>query len=343
MNNIADGRVDGDGTISPMVRDCLRAAIAAPSIHNTQPWRFRLHDEVIDVFADDTRRLDVIDPRGREMHLSVGACLLNLRVTLLAHGRLPVSRLLPSVAEPDLVARVRAGIPAEITETTRLLAQAIPRRHTNRRPFADLAVAEPVLHELAEAASVEGGHLIVADAGMREAVLSLTRTAENRQQRERRYWRELAEWTRYTAGRHDGVPPEAYGPWSAWETIPIRDFGLIEPARKRTVQEFEPEPTIGILYADGDTRRDWLIAGQALERVLLTATVRGVATTLMTQPLEIPELRALMADVTRDRVAQAIIRFGYGPPSPTTPRRPLEEVVEGLTAEIPHHPDLAGR
>jgi hypothetical protein len=116
------------------------------------------------------------------------------------------------------------------------------------------------------------------------------------------------------------------------ETVPIRDFGLIEAARRRRVEIFESEPTIALLYTQGDSPHDWLQAGQALECTLLTATVRGVATTLMTQPLEIPTLRALLSRTADGLVPQAIVRFGYGPPSPPTQRRPLDEVVEGLSS-----------
>jgi hypothetical protein len=104
---------------------------------------------------------------------------------------------------------------------------------------------------------------------------------------------------------------------------------LIEPARRRRVQHFETEPTLALLYSTADTRRQWVNTGQALERTLLTATVRGVATTLMTQPMEIHHLRQLLVDSAASLVPQAIVRFGYGPPSAPTPRRPLEEIVDG--------------
>jgi nitroreductase len=331
MTGFSDWRLGDDGRVGPILRDCLRAAIAAPSIHNTQPWRFRIRTNGIDVFVDQTRRLGVIDPSGREVLISVGAALLNLRVAILAHGRAPLTGLIPDSDEPDHVAQVIFGPPTPVSDTVRMLAQAIPRRHTNRRPFAEAAVPPEVLHELVDAATVEGSHLAVADPGAREAVLSLVRLAERRERGEPAYWRELQKWTAPSPDRRDGVPPEAYGPWSAMEAVPIRDFGLIEPARRRQVEVFETEPTIAVLYSTGDSARQWVITGQALERTLLTATVRGVATTLMTQPLEIPELRELLSDSAAGLIPQAIVRFGYGPTSAPTPRRPLEEVVDGLT------------
>lgn len=344
--------VGPDGAPGPVLEACLRAAIAAPSVHNTQPWRFRLGDGVIDVYADPTRRLAVLDPTGRELMISVGAAVLNLRVAMLAHGRMPVLRLLsddggrsndlfgpPAAAlatkEPTLAARVRLGPSVAAPDTAIMLSRAIPQRHTNRRPFSAIPVPPEVLADLAAAARVEGGDLVVADAPVRDAVLGVVRAAEHRRRADPAYRAELAEWTREIAHRRDGVPPEAIGPWDALEIVPIRDFRLTQdeghlegqPVRRRASAPFEDEPSIAVLYTAGDTPWEWLRAGQALERALLTATVRGLATTLMTQPLEIPDLRALLTDSASGRVAQAIVRFGYGPPSPPTPRRSISDLL----------------
>ena len=96
----------------------------------------------------------------------------------------------------------------------------------------------------------------------------------------------------------------------------------------RLTERFESEPTIGVLYSATDTRRDWVLAGQALQRALLTATARGVSTTLMTQPMEIPSRRSLLTDPTLRLVPQVIVRFGYGPPTPATPRRPVADLID---------------
>lgn len=316
-----------DGRIGPALRECLQAAIAAPSIHNTQPWQFRLIPGGIDVFADHTRRLSVVDPKGREVLISVGAALLNLRIAILAHGHTPLQHLLPDPSEPDLVARVRIGPAADPSDTVRLLADAIHRRHTIRRPFSEDHVPAEVIQELVQAAAAEGGHLILADENTRATVLDLVRLAEHRARQDPRYWAELAEWTHPSRQRHDGVPFEAFGPWSALEALPIRDFGLLSTGRRRTVASFENDSTIGVLYTDGDGPAEWLRAGEALERTLLTACVRGVATTLMTQPIEVPSLRALLDETAGGLRAHAVIRFGYGPPGVITPRRPLEDVL----------------
>ena len=109
--------------------------------------------------------------------------------------------------------------------------------------------------------------------------------------------------------------------------MPIRDFSVVRPARRRKPAPFERAPTIAVLYTREDTPHEWLRGGQALERVLLTATVRGLASTIMTQPVEVPHLRALLEDGSDGYAAQAVLRFGYGPFSAASPRRPLDEVV----------------
>jgi nitroreductase len=310
-----------------MLRACLEAATDAPSVHNTQPWRFRPRDGGIDVLVDRARLLDVIDPQGRALLMSVAAALLNLRVAMLARGRTPMLRLLPAPAEPDLVARVTIGVPVRPTETARLLAQAIPRRHTNRRPYADVAIPDEVRAELADAAATEGATLTVLDAPTTTGLLSLVRTAETRWRNDPAYWAELGRWTRQVPGRRDGVPAEAFGPRSTLEAVPLRDFGLVQPVAHRWTAAFEPDPVLAVLDTVGDGPRQWLLAGQAMQRTLLTATVRGLASSLMTQPLEIPELRRLVIDDDL-RFPQAIIRFGYGRPSAPSPRRSLRDVLE---------------
>jgi nitroreductase family protein len=316
-----------DIPVTTMVEECLTAAIAAPSIHNTQPWLFRPFAGGVDVFADQHRRLDVIDPKGRELLISVGCALLNLRIAILAHGRTPLQEILPDPARPSLAARVRIGPSTHVSDTVRLLADAIPRRHTIRRPFTSDAVPKEVLREMSQAASAEGGTLRLAQDASRDAILGLVRLAEHSARHDPRYWRELAEWTQPSRQRKDGVPPAAFGPWSAMESIPLRDFGLVHPVHGRGVAWFEENPTIAILSTDGDAPADWLRAGEALERVLLTAAVRGLATTLMTQPLELPTLRRMLDESAVGGTAQAVIRFGYGPIGTATPRRGLDEVL----------------
>jgi GNAT superfamily N-acetyltransferase len=317
---------DGPGVPGSALSECLTAATAAPSVHNSQPWLFQPLPAGIDVYADRGRQLAVLDPTGRELHLSLGAAIFNVRVAVALHGWLPELRLRPRQRTADLVARITPGSPKAASVTVRTLAAAIARRRSNRWPFTGLAVPSDVQAELVAAAAAEGAVLDVIDPRARRYVLGLVRVAEQQWRDDPAYRRELAAWTRDDPGRGDGIPAGAVGPRSVNNALPMRDFGLMRPnAAGRTV--FEARPVIAVLYG-GDTPTQWLRAGQALQRVLLTATARGVAASLLTQPLEIPDLRKRLADPASGRPAQAVIRFGYSRRLVArAPRRALSDVV----------------
>lgn len=316
------------GTPGPALLDCLTAATAAPSIHNTQPWLFRTRPDVIEVLVDRSRQLPVLDPDGREMSVSVGAAVFNLRVALSAAGRQPSVSLVPDPADRDLAARVTIGPEVQPSRAALALAATIPRRHTNRRPFADKPVPYGTMEELSGAAVAEGASLLDVGPELRDGVLSLTRTAETRMRSDPSYLAELAAWTTPPGfERRDGVPRHAFGPRPTDGALPLRDLGLGRgfPA---ALADFEPDPTIVVLFTPGDTPADWLGAGMALQRLWLTATLRGLAVTPMSQLTEIGALRELLADSFTRYVAQTVLRIGY-PVSPalTTPRRPVHEVL----------------
>jgi nitroreductase len=307
---------------------CLQAATAAPSVHNSQPWRFRISHDRVDVIWDTSRNLPAIDPHGREALISVGAAVLNLRVAILAAGRIPLTRLLPDPDAPDLAARITIGAAHTPDATIRALDSAISKRRTNRRPFRDIEVRDEVIDQLVAAARTEGATLMVADDIGRQAILGLVRTASDWQKEDSSYLDELATWTQTDPTRRDGIPARSFGPTDDNEVLPLRDFGLTQDDVPRRQARFETAPTMVVLYTTGDGPIQWLRAGQAMQRVLLTATVRGVSNTPMTAPTEIPELRALLSDPDDDRVAQVILRLGYGDPCLPTPRRPLNEVTD---------------
>lgn len=307
--------------------ECLDAAAAAASIHNSQPWLFRVHGSAIDVVADRDRRLAVVDPDGRQLMISVGAALLNLRLAMLVHGRLPTSRLLPDSRRAELVARLSPGPAVVPARTARTLAEAIPRRRTSRLPFQPIAVPGSVLDDLCDAARAEGARLSVAGPAARDAILGLTRTAEERLDADPAYRAELAAWIGGRAGRRDGLPRWSVGPRDRSGRLPLRDFAFGLPDLEPGSAYFEPHPRIAVLSTRGDSPYHWLRAGQALQRVLLTATARGLATTPLNQALEVPQLRRRVADQHNGWYAQAVLRIGYGGPVPGTPRRGLDEIL----------------
>ncbi|GGN52046.1 hypothetical protein FHR83_009242 [Actinoplanes campanulatus] len=295
------------------------------SARDDQPWLFRIDGPAVEVYADHGRLLPVVDPDGREQMISIGAAVFTLRVAIRHSGYQTRVELLPSGADPALAARVTAGRPARLDEVTETLATAIPRRHTNRGPFAHVPVPPPAFRRLRDAAAREGAILRVAEGESREAVLGLARAADQWMRERPQYVREMRRWTGANVC-HDGVPSWASGPWDALGMIPVRDFTRL-PHTLRPSEPFEPHPTILVLATESDTRLDWLCAGQALQRLLLTATWLGLAVTPISQPVEVPEVRQVLTGPPPGVPVQMVLRIGYGRSTGRTPRRAVSEVL----------------
>lgn len=308
----------------------ISAAVAAPSFHNSQPWRFRLEPETATLLvrAAGERGLGEADPFGRALHVSVGAAVFNLRVASAHFGWEPVVRLLPAPAQPDLLASVRlAGPPRAGTEHHRDLYQALWRRHSSRSPFSPHRPPEPVLAELIDAAHAEGATLHLPEADETKRLLELTAEAERRDASDTGRRTESRHWIR--DGAQDGLPTAALGPLDAAGRLPVRDFSGLRPENQVPAAVFEQQPLIAVLSTAADRRADWLRAGQALEHVLLVATTHQLRASLMHQALEWPDLRWALRSTDSGPVhVQMLIRFGYGPEGPASPRRPAAEVLE---------------
>ncbi|MYS22029.1 hypothetical protein GA0115240_137714 [Streptomyces sp. DvalAA-14] len=308
----------------------IAAAVAAPSLHNTQPWRYRLDPDTstIEVRAATERTLRHTDPVGRGLHVSVGAAVFNLRVAVAHFGWEPVVRLLPRPAEPDLLASVRlAGPVPGASRHGADLYDAVWLRHSSRMPFASRAIPADVLAELTEAAVAEGAELVVPKPNETRRILQLTAEGEWFTATDPVRRAETRSWVR--DGAPDGLPGAVLGPRDAAGHLPVRDFAALRPDRNRPSAAFEPHPVIAVLSTRHDRRADWLRAGQALENILLTGTVHRLRASLLHQALEWPDIRWALRD-PRAGIGhvQMLVRLGYGAEGPASPRRPVHDVLD---------------
>lgn len=317
-----------------MLVDLVSDATAAPSMHNAQPWHFdyKRSSRALALRADFDRAMPEADPSTRALHVGCGAALLNLRVSAAHHGLSMVTALLPVPSDQALLASNQlSDSPQEPRDAVLVgLHRAIRDRHTSRYPFDARAIPEDIRLLFADAARAEGADFSFLTPTHLETVLELIRDAEGYDRGDRAREAEQHHWTRDTQAEApvDGVPDYSFGPCDASGRATTRDFAGTAVLAGRARVPFESRPQLALLSTAGDRPVDWLRAGQALERVLLTATLQEVSASFATQPLEWPDLRWILRDpVFGTGHAQMIIRMGYGPAGPRTPRRPWAQVL----------------
>jgi hypothetical protein len=323
------------GTAAEKLRAAVRYAIRAPSSHNSQPWQFHINGDTLELRADRTRGLPVVDPDDRELVISCGAALFHLCLALRHFGWTPQVERLPDAADPDSLAHVRITGAWERTAADEALFRAIPARHTNRLPCTERALPEHLGDALEAAAREEGAWLhVFRTAAARSATADLIAEGDRWQMADKRFRRELAAWLRSTwSTRPDGLSGYALGfgdVMSAAGPLVVRTFDIGRGVAARNQELVTGSPMLALLGTRRDTPADWLSAGEAIAHVLLRAQVDGVSASFLNQPIEVPELRPRLQCVAgRDGFPQMLVRLGFAPQVPATPRRAVSDVLTG--------------
>ncbi len=327
----------------------------APSVHNTQPWRWLLGDTSVHLMADPSRRLSVTDPDGRDMLLSCGAALHHLRIALAALGWRTVVHRIPNPADPNHLAAVEmaARLPSEEDIA---LAGAISRRRTDRRTFSSWPVPDGHLDLMVRRAGEQGALLVpVTERDNRHRLTVAIDTAARIQHNDPAYNRELTVWSGRSRVADDGVL--ATNTLAANNVAGNALAGGAMPARHgdTTLRGFPggtlADSEIGGGERDGgrllvvatlaDDPASVLRAGEATSATLLTATDLGLAGCPLSQPLEIAGTRTLIREQILDGAAypHLILRTGWLPtaaaPLPPTPRRATETTIDHLPGTKP--------
>lgn len=312
-----------------------RVALHAPSIFNTQPWSWRIDETALELRADRSRQLQVVDPQGYFLLMSCGAALHHARIALAADGwSVDVQRLRPS-SDGDLLARLclvgtRVSDPAVLA-----LRDAIPRRHTDRRPYADQPVPAEAVAALVTAAEAEETKVHQVRLGQMPMLAIAVATAGADEMASSDYRSELLRWTNRPEWSADGVPP-ATGVAKVPRRVPVREFAVFPQEGTPVEPGGDRGAVYLILYGSGLSPHEWLRAGEALSAVLLTAVSLDLASAPITDVLEVDHprdlVRGLLGSVGEP---YAVVRCGYpidGAPLAQSPRRGAEEVVRGQVA-----------
>lgn len=322
-------------------RETLRAAMAlatrAPSVHNTQPWRWRIGSHSVHLYVEKSLHLAHTDPDGRDLMISCGAALHHAAVALHALGWQPTIHRFPNPAAPDHLASIELAR-CTPNQPDIALAAAIPRRRTDRRFYSGWPVAlGDVALMTARAARLGIG---LRRVKVNDVLSTALRQAVSQHVHDTEYLAELTVWSgRYASVA--GVPARSTPTPDQDAPVPGRIFAgpMLEQPAGTTASDDS-----GLLLALGtstDTPLDRLRAGEATSAVLLTATAQGLSTCPVTEALENHDCREIVrTDVFGDELfPQMLIRVGWAPlnaePLPATPRRPLTDVVSWLDDNAP--------
>lgn len=320
-------RLDDD-----QVRWAVEHAARAPSVNNTQPWRFGWAGGSVTLRADLRRGLTISDPEGRELVISCGAALYNLRLALRQLGLASTVAMFPDASDPRALARVTVGPGAPPADAERELFAAIPRRHTHRGGFDDPTIRPDLAVRLMRAAESQAAQLLfVHDPGPQRQILHLARAAEHARHEDPEARAETEAWTPPPGTtRRDGVPARAYraGATAGREELAARDFDLGR-GQGRAEAAAQPVGGLAALVTGGDLVADWLRGGEALQAVLLTAALDWSFAVLHSRVTEVPGPRAeLRRALGTAGYPQLLLRFGYAGNAPTTPRRAAVDVID---------------
>jgi hypothetical protein len=315
-----------------VILDAVTLACRAPSLHNSQPWRW-IADDALHLFADRTRLVPATDSSGREMILSCGAVLDHLRVAIAAAGWDTTIARFPDPTQPDHVAAVEFDPLPIVGDTQRARADAIHRRRTDRLPFAaprGWATLESTLRGLVD------GEVVMLDVvpdDARPQLADASRLTESLRRQDPTYQSELRWWTS-PFELDQGVPPTSRVSASEASRVDVARAFPTTGYGERRAQIGPDRSKIIVLSTRGDTSLEVLRCGETLSTVLLECTIAGIATCTLTHLTEITPSRNVIRQLTRRRgLPKLLIRVGTTPAAgeqqlPPTPRRPVTEVLQ---------------
>ena len=304
----------------------MECASLAPSVHNTQPWMLVPVDGGIEVLADPARQLDFLDPTGRQLHISCGAAIEFAYLAARAAGRRTTVRLRPDPARTDLLAGIDLDGDQPPTDLELSVADAIPRRYTDRGPYTDEPVSPQLLIDAQTRCAELGVWVRILDKPSERTVVSvILEDAEAAEAADPRYAEELRRWTS-DQPREEGLPMQAAAPsWPADRVsdMPLRDFSG-HGSHRRPDAENPPRverDTLVLLGTPLDDDVSWLLAGRALGWVLLRAAADGASAQPLGPAIDLPDSRAaLRRELGLVGHPQFLLRVGYGSGQPGTRR-----------------------
>lgn len=318
------------GPTPESVRAAVELACRAPSLHNTQPWKWVFDGVVLHLYSDPARLLPETDPFGRQLLLSCGAVLDHLKVALAVRGWRALVVRFPDPTRLDHLAAITFTPARFVTMAEHFLAEAIERRRTDRSPFnppPGWAEFQPQIAELLEDYAATAAFLPQDSRG---SLAQASRMTAARRRYDSMYRAELRWWTGHSA-QVDGVPSSVIATSDDYARVPL---GRVFPGGGTMSAEAAPDidaSALVVLGTEGDHPMDCLRCGEALSAVLLAATVAGYSTCTLTHLTELPASRAVVAALAPEcDVPQVVIRVGATVDDPAERPRTARRDVDAV-------------
>lgn len=320
------------GVDTGLLEKAVTLACRAPSLHNSQPWRWVVDDDAIRLFLESDRVLHATDHSGRAALLGCGAVLDHFRVAMAAAGWAVAVDRLPNPDDPLLLASVDFTPMELITDGDRGRADAILRRRTDRLPFDEPPDWNLTEAHLQRAVTAEAVRLDVVPEEFRAVLADASRLADSLRMYDSSYHDELIWWTEVLK-LHEGVPQSALISADERDRVDVgRRFPATSGSNRRVGLGHDRSKVV-VLSTYDNHRVSVLQCGETLSSVLLEATMAGLATCTLTHITELRAGRNLIAAVIdQTTTPQALIRVGAAPQGedvpPPTPRRLISDVFE---------------
>ncbi len=313
-------------TEAPEIGEFLRYATLAPSGHNTQPWKFRAKANRIAIVPDLARRTPIVDPDDHHLFVSLGCAAENLALASAARGRAGEVRF-----DPANGGSVAFAFSSSAPKPSALF-EAIPKRQSSREEYDGRPVSSANLQTLAAAAAISGVDLVLmTDRPRLDRIRDLVIAGNSTQMSDKAFVSELRSWMRFSPREAirtgDGLFSATTGNpiLPAWLGPTFFDLGFkISSENDKYARQMASSSGIAVFVAQKEDHEHWILAGRAAERFALQATALGLKCAFVNQPVEVARLRPELASLIGlpGRRPDLVMRYGYGPLSPYSARRP---------------------
>jgi nitroreductase len=313
------------------LRDIVRYATLAANGHNTQPWLFRISDRAVHILPDLARRTPIVDPDDHHLYVSLGCAAENLALAASAIGRPGDLRFDPQ-NDGTIILDFSPGAASPSP-----LYDAIPQRQSTRAVYDGRSVPHANLVQLQEAAKIPGVELVlITDRGQLQRLRDLVVAGNSAQMADPRFVEELKAWIRFNPRSAINSGDGLYGPASGNPSMPdwlgSHMFDLVFRAgseNDKYSRQLDSSAGAAIFFGAKADHEHWVRVGRACQRFALQATALGLKHAFVNQPLEVAELRSDLASLAGlpGQRPDLVMRFGYGPTLPKSPRRPIDAVI----------------